>query len=132
MRNLLVIALALSVVVFLKTVGGRVEGVFWPVVSLGQIDRIETVGETRVRFWGHATRLRTCSFERLDWYLGEPSAHSRADLVFEEGTKVRASGEFEFGAWVVQLTPEQLYDRSYAIVYHRCHIFWLTETLFYN
>lgn len=132
MTRVLIGASALLTIMFINAVGGRVEGYLFPVVMPGIIERFEPVGETSTRIWGRSARLRDCSFDQLVWFLGDDDHSARADLVFEEGTKVRGDGTFSFGPWVVQLTPEQLQDRSYAVVYHRCHIFWLTETRFYR
>lgn len=132
MTKVLIGACALVTALFVKAVGGRVEGYFFPVASIGEIVRYEPVGETSTRIWGASERLRHCSFDHLVWFLGDAQDNSRADVMFEEGTKVRGDGSFSFGPWLVQLTPEQLLSRSFAIVYHRCHLFWLTETRFYG
>lgn len=132
MTRLLMGSFAFVTMFFLSRVGGHVEGWLFPVTTLGVITQTQPIGETSTRIWGHAERLRQCSFEQLIWYLGDRTHHARADLVFEEGTKVRGDGFFDFGPWVVQLTSDQLKDRSFAVVYHRCHPFWLTVTRFYD
>ena len=113
------------------TFGGRVEGYFFPVTSQVSIIQTEVINPVQTRFWGELKRERQCAFESLEWRLGELGSSSRADLVFEEGAKVRGSGLEEFGPWVVQLTPDQLLNRSFAVVRHRCHPFWITVTIFY-
>ncbi|MEL7212251.1 MAG: hypothetical protein AAGK92_06290 [Pseudomonadota bacterium] len=132
MVKVLVISLFLSIAVFLRSVGGHVEGYFFPVASLGQIDRIETVDAISVRIWGQSARLRQCQFNRLEWRLGDERAYSVVDLTFEESSKVRAAGDFSFGPWRLHLTEKQLRERSYAWVYHRCHWLWLTRSRFYG
>lgn len=132
MTKQLIGAFVLVTGLFLLTIGGRVEGFLFPVATMAQIEEYERVGETWTRIWGQSDRLRHCSFDHLVWYLGNVGEDARADLIFEEGTKVRGGGRFSFGPWIVQLTPSQLFERSYAIVYHRCHPFWLTETRFYG
>ena len=132
MTKVLIGALALVTAMFVNAVGGRVEGHLFPVVSHAEISDLQAVGETRSRVWGHASRLRQCSFDHLVWFLGDENDNARADVVFEEGTKARGQGAFSFGPWLVQLRPQQLRDRSFAVVYHRCHPFWLTETRFYG
>ena len=131
MTKVLIGAFALITAMFANAVGGRFEGYLFPVVTMAEIMRHEAVGETSSRIWGHSARLRDCSFDHLVWFLGAATDNARADLVFEEGTKVREDGAFSFGPWLVQLTPEQLTGRSFAVVYHRCHRLWLTETRFY-
>lgn len=132
MSKQLIGAFLIIPILFFKSVGGRVEGYLFPVTTLGVITKYEPMGETWTRVWGHSERLRQCSFEHLSWYLAHNGHNARADVMFEEGTKVRDGGEFDFGPWVVQLTPSQLFTRSYSIVYHRCHPFWLTETRFFE
>ena len=132
MVNQIIGVFLISCLFFLGAVGGRIEGDFFPVTNMGVIEAHAAEGETWTRIWGHSFRLRHCSFDHLSWYLGHEDDDSRADLIFEEGTKVRSNGRFDFGPWLVQLTPQQLFGRSYAIVYHRCHPFWLTETRFYG
>ena len=117
---------------FVQAFGGTVEGYFFPVANNPQITRIEREDEGWTRIWGVADRLRSCSFNRLEWRLGSADAFAVVDLVFEEGTKVRGDGTFSFGPWLLHITPDQLRNRSYAIVFHRCHPFWLTQTRFYR
>ncbi|WP_224823552.1 hypothetical protein [Cognatishimia sp. MH4019] len=132
MVKILVISLFLSVAVFLRSVGGYVEGYLFPVVTPGQIERIDFVDGISVRIWGNSARLRQCQFNRLEWRLGDRHAYSVVDLAFEESAKVRASGDFSFGPWRLHLTQKQLRERSYAWVYHRCHWLWLTRSRFYG
>ncbi len=132
MAKQLIGALLLICVWFVVTVGGRIEGYFFPVSAIGQIEAHEPVGETWTRVWGEAIRFRQCSFDHLSWYLVRVGEDARADLIFEEGTKMDGGGHFDFGPWLVQLPASQLFERSYAIAYHRCHPFWLTATRFYG
>ena len=122
----------LMVIFCVNAVGGQIEGRLWPVTTPGTLTHVVPVGETRSRIWGASERLRECAFDHIVWYWGIPFKHARADLILEEATKVRGDGAFTFGPWLVQLTPTQLTERSYAIVYHRCHLFWLTETRFFG
>lgn len=132
MKSLFIVAMTFGVVSLGSAYGGKVEGKVFPVVGSAQFLQMRPANAASTRFWGEFERYRHCSFERLEWYLGDDKAASRADLVFEEGAKIRGTGQEEFGPWVVQLTPDQLANRSYAVVYHRCHAFWLTETRFYG
>ncbi|MEO1639151.1 MAG: hypothetical protein AAFU41_07890 [Pseudomonadota bacterium] len=131
MKATLIASVIAALILFANSVGGRVEGYFFPVVAPAELDQITAVGETRSRIWGRAARLRQCSFDRVVWFLGDARNHARADVDFEESTKVRPVGAFSFGPWLVQLTPVQLRNRSYAVAFHRCHPFWLTQTRFY-
>lgn len=132
MPKVLIAALIGVFIWFLQLVGGEVEGRFSPVVAPAYIERVEPVGRVSTRIWGWAAKLRTCSFNRLEWRLGDGRSYALVDLEFEEGSKVRGDGRFHFGPWRLHLTPEQLFERSYAVVYHRCHWLWLTRTRFYR
>lgn len=132
MSKILIAALAGLMLMFVHAFGGVVEGRLFPVTSNPEISKIEDQGEGWTRVWGVAERLRGCSFHRLEWRLGNDDAFAVVDLVFEEGSKVRGDGTFSFGPWLLHLTPDQMQTRSYAIVFHRCHPFWLTQTRFYR
>ncbi|WP_424967346.1 hypothetical protein [Dinoroseobacter sp. S375] len=114
----------------LRPVAGGVEGRLFPVVKRAQITSVDALGETRSVIYGTSSRLRSCAFRRVDFFLGTPEANARVDLDMRETSKVRPGGEFDFGPWLVQLTPDQ-FPRAFAVVKHRCHPFWLTESLFY-
>lgn len=122
----LVLLLALVLLPLLAPVEGRL----FPVVKRAQITSVEAQGETRSVIYGTSSRLRECDFHSVDFFLGTPEASARVDLEFLEASKNRPGGGFEFGPWLVQLTPDQ-FPRAFAIVKHRCHPLWLTESLFY-
>ena len=132
MSKILIVALVGISLWFAISIGGVIEGKFYPVVKPADIQRVEPAGDVSTRIWGRAVRLRNCSFQRLEWRLGTEAAFSVVDLDFEESSKVRNSGRFQFGPWRLHLTPDQLSERSYAIVFHRCHRLWLTQTRFYR
>jgi len=131
MRALFFFTIGAALWAIVTTFGGRIEGHYFPVTRQVSILKADRVNAVQTRFWGELKRERQCEFESIEWRLGEIGSSARADLVFEEGAKVRGSGLEEFGPWVVQLTREQLLDRSFAVVRHRCHPFWVTETIFY-
>ncbi len=120
---------------------GRIEGTVWPVTDETAITKVEVLEYGQSRIWGEFRKLRDCRFEGLTFYLTSAGGGSAADLVFEGGTKVRDSGFETFGPWRVQLTAEQLRERSRAEVRHVCPMFaiggrsvyrpWQTVTQFY-
>lgn len=116
---------------FMQGIGGQIEGRLFPVVDGTTIAISEPVGETRTRIWGEFDKLRDCQYEGLEFRLGTPGSSIHVDFTFEEGAKHRAPGRETFGPWLVHLTEDQLTNRAFSIVYHRCHPFWLTETRFY-
>lgn len=130
MKSLFFVVMGAMVVSIFGVYGGKVEGRIAPVVVDAEITRMEAVGETATRFWGSFEKARDCQFDSIAFYLGAEGDGPRADFVFEEAAETRAPGAENFGPWLVQLTPDQLRNRSFAIVYHRCHPLWLTETRF--
>lgn len=131
MTRVLAAALTAVFVLFLNTQAGRLEGYLFPVVTPAALTAITPEGETFSRIAGHAERLRDCAFVRLEWYFGTFRNNSLVVVTFEEGARRRPIGEMPFGPWLVQLTPDQLTRRSHAVVFHRCHALWLTETEFF-
>lgn len=108
-----------------------IEGRLFPVVVGVQITQTEAAGPISTRIWGEFEKVRDCTFLGIEFYLGDIDRSARAQLMLEEGSKVRGNGFEDWGPWVVQLTESQLAENSYAIVRHRCHPFWETVTRFY-
>lgn len=131
MKIVMIAALAVLSWIFIQVNAGRIEGRFYPVTEDTVIDRIELASDVRSRIWGTSRRVRDCAFEGLQWYLGDPRSNARVAVTFEEGAKVRPTGEMTFGPWVLHMTPQQVQRNSYAVVLHRCHPLWITETRFY-
>lgn len=131
MRSLFFAGMLFGGYVFATTFGGQIEGTLFPVVDRTQITRTEPVSEVSTRFWGEFRKTRDCQFDSIEFYVGEPGKSARVDFRFEEGSKVRSDGFEVFGPWVVQLTQDQIRERSYSVVWHRCHALWLTRTRFY-
>jgi hypothetical protein len=119
------------VVAWAFVAGPSIEGRLFPVVTDIKITRFQQVnGGTE--FWGQFTKLRgNCRWDHMEWVLGDGERSVRAKLTILEQTKVRGAGRFEFGPWVVDITPEQFEHASYAVVYHHCHFGPLTPTAFY-
>jgi hypothetical protein len=116
---------------FLSLYAGKIEGALFPVVVDTKIESANRISSLNTRVYGSAKKLRECSFVRIDWFLGTPDLGTYVPVTFEEQSKVRPAEGFQFGPWVLRMSPEEVKDFSYAIVYHRCHPLWLTETRFY-
>ncbi len=127
MAKILSALLAALVVAFIFSIGGQVEGYLAPVANRTTFTSIEPVGETYTRLSGQSLKRRGCDFEGVKF---RTALGTGAAVIFEEGTKDRGAGHFDFGPWVVQLTPLQL-ETAEVTVSHRCHPFWLTETRWY-
>lgn len=131
MKSMFFGALAVALTVFTQSFGGAVEGAVNPVVDDVEISKMSPVDAISTRIWGSFEKLRQCDFLDIEFFLGVPGGASKALVVFEEGAKVRGDGREEFGPWIVQLTPEQIESNSFALVHHRCHFGWITETRFF-
>jgi len=109
------------------------EGRMFPVVAGTDVTRATASSKIdgQTLFYGHAKKLRNCSFERVEWYLTEGGMSSRIDITFYETGKVRRPGEFSFGPWGIMTTRKELMENSWALVYHKCHPLFLTVTHFY-
>lgn len=127
------IAVLLVLGVFLNEAAGVIEGRFFPVVKDVRVTRIDAAENGRSRIWGQFNLTRAgCDFHDVEWELVGAKRSVLASVEFEEGAKERGDGLQEFGSWLVQLTPDQLKERSRAIVYHECPWrWWRTETHFY-
>lgn len=102
-----------------------------PVVSKVLITRTEPFAGG-VRFWGTATKLRSCRWDRLEWSLVLPDGSSvMLPLKIEEPPKVRAGGEFSFGPWWVPVSADDLLHHSRAVAVHTCHWGWTTRSTFW-
>lgn len=117
--------------VLADTFGGAVEGFVFPVVVDVEISETEQLEGGMTRIWGSFYKARECDFEDLAFFLGTPGTDARVSLEFEEGSRLRENGQFDYGPWLVQMTPGQLRAGSYSVVRHRCHPLWLTETRFH-
>lgn len=119
---------------------GRIEGKYFPAAAPMTLSKAEAVqGAYATAIWGMSARLRpSCSFRRLEWYVGRRGGQDAPVMVTTGRAEVRPTGEFEFGPWTVELLPpERVADFSYADVLHQCHVFgvrlpWLTRTRFWN
>ena len=125
------VTLAFLLIWLLSLYAGKVEGALFPVVVDTKITSADRISSLNTRVTGSATKLRECSFVRIEWFLGTPKLSAYIPVVFEERSKVRTAEAFQFGPWILRMSPEEVRDFSYAIVYHKCHPLWLTETRFY-
>ena len=124
---------AIGVSVAVENVMPSYEGQRWPVVELAQISRIEVVSPYASRVWLESEKLRGCSYDNIEWFLGEQEGEAaRVPVTFEEKSKIRGPGPLSLGPWLVALPPEQIMDNSFAFVNHNCHVFWQTKSLFYD
>lgn len=123
-------ALALMTSLYVYTFTGQIEGYILPVVNDTEITRIEPVGRFYSRVWGSSNRIRECDFAGLEWEFNAAPRSVAVSVVFEEGTVIREQGRFDFGPWLIHLSPNQL-RFSTAFALHECHPFFTTRSVFW-
>ncbi len=126
MTRLLSVTALAWFVLFLHSIAGVLEGAILPVLARMELSEIVEIDETHVQVQGRSRRLRSCAVDRIEWYLGAPRARALVDVIFVDGSGIAA--EDIFGPFVLPMNDTQLRNRSHAVIFHRCHRFWLTQT----
>jgi len=117
--------------------GQEIEKRFFPVVTDSEIIRSETVSATSVDAWFVFEKKRNCTFVDLDFYTIDPvnGRHHRVlyEFLSDKGLPPasRPVGKQFGGAWRIEISPEAFTGEILAIVHHRCHPFWVTESQFF-
>jgi len=117
---------------------GAVEGWLFPVSAPMQLSWVSPADDDSSNVWGISARLRpSCSFRRIDWYLGRRTEDSSPAKVDTGKPITRKVGSFVFGPWHVFIPVGDLAFNSYADVFHSCRYFgipspWLTKSRFWN
>jgi hypothetical protein len=110
---------------------GRWEGMQWPVVSDVSLEIGESVYPSSVRITGTFEKVRECEFVKSEFRLGMPGNSILLDVTYEEPSKVRGTGLWEYGPWVVNANQQQMEYGVFTEVHHSCHIMFDTITRFY-
>lgn len=128
---------AVFIVIFTVTIvlqlGPLVETSLFPVVSKAQLTSIVPTADGKgsviqVQF----TRLRNCEYLGLAWYqLTMEGGAVRVPISIGQPLQPAIKQVVTSGPWVIPIPPSQLHDHSYAVVFHRCHVLWLSTTNFY-
>lgn len=117
----------------LASVGPRLEGYLFPVMSEATIERYLPDGDEWTLIHGSFEKYRNCKFIGLEWSLKQGSGPSViVPVEFLSGTRARGAGEQEFGPWKLTVRPESIEGMTYAHAYHQCHWFWRTRTRFWG
>lgn len=103
-----------------------------PVVVGTDLTRIVGDDENHTTINGVATKIRDCTYLKMEWFYGDEDGRSvLVPLKILEGSKIREDGQFGFGPWRLDLEESLVRDQSFALVYHRCHPMWDTITEFW-
>lgn len=118
----------------ISTFAPQIEGRLFPVVVSTELTKVIKLpeDETHSLVYGQSRKVRDCSFIKMDWYYGSPEGKSvLVPLEVMERSKIRDEGRFSFGPWHLALSKELVNSSSFALVTHRCHPFWETQTTFW-
>lgn len=126
--------MSLCLVYTIWTVGPFVETKFFPVVNKLMISDVKLGPvDGTTQFTASFLKVRNCEYLGIGWYTDDdervPVVLQRT--VHDDDTPNRPPGFTRTGPWIVYLTHDQLMKHSHALLYHRCHPFWVTTTEFY-
>ena len=137
-RSLLNFGLTTSAVAVLVmgvyTIGPWLETKFLPVYSRFEIMQIEPYGEGQTRAIFKFTKYRQCEPQGFAWYTGELGAAFRQLRVKVESTgsvPSRPLGVQMTSPYVIDATPAQVKDATFAEIFSTCHPFWTTRSVIY-
>lgn len=132
--NLFIMSTLLAVTTLLVfMVGPALEGKYFPVSTVTSLTARIPYEANSTLLKGTSFKIRQdCAFIKLEWWYGTPNGNRvLVPLTLLEPSKLRGGGWFDWGPWLVTLHPLQVLEASHAYVYHECHPFWHTKTLFY-
>lgn len=115
-------------------IGGKLEGKVFPVAGPAVIHEVYRFEDGWAYFSMSAKKRRDCNWRSTKFYLGDRES-GNVPVAFEHLDKptLRESGQHFWAHSRVQLTPDQLLERSHADVLHDCGWrLWTTKTPFYN
>lgn len=110
---------------------------FNPVVSRLSIIDIHETEQGHSKFKVRFDKFRDCSFVSLAWYEGtRRNGFRRLQLFFDDNEddseQSRITGTQIAGYWRVNVPPETLMHRTFAMVRHRCHALYDHQTEIFN
>lgn len=119
-------------------VGPEIETRYFPVVSkLTILDaRADEDGNTVLD--AEFTKIRNCEYLGLAWFRALPGGMGfervPVEIMRQENdtsSPNRPTGTQRAGPWIVHMTPDDLRNRSFSRLMHRCHGLWVTTTDFF-
>ena len=127
----------LSVLYVFFTVGPALESRFLPVLGKMEITSVKPLSPSSSLVTTRFQKLRDCEYMGIAWYYGSQSGiFSRVSMVpirdpDDTSSPSRPIGDQRAGPWRVAIPAEQVRDKSFVQVFHRCSPFWVTMTMFY-
>ena len=137
-RTVSVALLFVMAITSFYTIGPWAETAFWPVVTKITVDKIEPGPGGTTMVWVHFTKMRNCDYVGVAWYLGDRKTDFTRITIdanppggIPAPTPTRPVGLQSAGPWRVWVAPEFFQSTSFGEVFHRCHPFWTTRSLFH-
>lgn len=127
----------IAVLVTFFTAGPWFETNYWPVLSKLEFVEIQPVNENASRVRVKFTKQRNCEYIGTSWYaMGFNGISDRVPMVpikdpNDLSPPTLMVGKQYGGPWLLGIPWEEVKAKSYVLVYHKCHSFWTTTTLFY-
>lgn len=131
------ILLVLSILTFSLLYFGPVLDRNFPVVTNTEIHKIKEISNKEVEIWVTFDKRRNCEFLGLSWYIGDPNdGFSKTWLIFLDDGKdsepTRPAGKQIAGPWLIGISRDNLFLKSFALATHQCNPLWKTRTIFYQ
>lgn len=116
-------------------VGPWAETKFFPVYSKFRIISIEPSGDDASTITFEFEKNRACEPKGMAWYFGEPGTtfrQLRIDVT-ASGIRNRALpvGKHTSREYLMDATPDEIRDATFAEIFNTCHPFWTTRSEIY-
>lgn len=121
------------IIAALTTFGPKVEGYLFPVSKLHNAEFSQlAINETLIE--GEFDKFRECDFLELNAFvINAAGVRVLVEIVLLRPVSVLGEGRFKWGPWALKMPIWRINELQLELVtYHRCHPFWITETLFYE
>lgn len=115
----------------LTSISSYLESVYYPVVSQMHITKSERTYDNGTLIEGTYVRNRECIFKAVEWYLQTGDLDIAIPLERAPRDTNLPPGRYAFGPWKIFANQDELKERAYAVVYHRCHPLYLTKSYIY-
>jgi hypothetical protein len=117
--------------------GPAIETALFPVVEKLVIvgEREAPGGKTEID--AYFVKVRNCEYVGIAWFVHEADQVDRRVSVEllrrpeDTSSPNRPVGAQRAGPWIIDIPFGELRETSAAVLYHKCHPFWLTTTEFF-
>lgn len=121
---------------WVMTIGGVVEGKFWPVMGPLSISDPVEYSDGVWKWQGVAEKRRDCTFVRVEWFIGRRDGRKALvahEVKFTDPPQARGAGVIHWAGILVPLPPDAAKTDSHANAIHKCLDWgWEVVTPFYD